>query len=212
MNNYYDDILEYGITYGIDPSIIAALMMQEGSNIYDPTQSEDYYKIGFGQVNGSIWDGQSITVYNFVTQSYETYKINVMLLYNNPKEQIKLIAIMLQDNAVRYSGNLNAMFICYNQGMGTVSNIANSKNNPFSRLLTALGIRFVGAKASKVIAKYVKNMDNLMKATKDELLKIDDVGSAMAESIIQYFSQPQNVLSILVTLFGITGAVTKFLQ
>ena len=132
MNNYYDDILEYGITYGIDPSIIAALMMQEGSNIYDPTQPEDYYKIGFGQVNGSIWDGQSITVYNFVTQSYETYKINVMLLYNNPKEQIKLIAIMLQDNAVRYSGNLNAMFICYNQGMGTVSNIANSivSSNP----------------------------------------------------------------------------------
>jgi DNA ligase (NAD+) len=71
--------------------------------------------------------------------------------------------------------------------------IENSKNNPLSRLLTALGIRFVGAKASKVIAKYVKNMDNLMKVTKEELLEIEDVGSAMAESIVLYFSQPQNV-------------------
>ena len=71
--------------------------------------------------------------------------------------------------------------------------IENSKNNSFSRLLTALGIRFVGAKASKVIAKYAKNMDALMKFTKDELLNIEDVGSAMAESIVLYFSQPQNV-------------------
>lgn len=71
--------------------------------------------------------------------------------------------------------------------------IENSKNNSFSRLLTALGIRFVGAKASKVIAKYAKNMDALMKFTKDELLNIEDVGSAMAESVVLYFSQPQNV-------------------
>ncbi|MCR4718817.1 MAG: NAD-dependent DNA ligase LigA [Firmicutes bacterium] len=74
-----------------------------------------------------------------------------------------------------------------------INAIENSKSNPLSRLLTALGIRFVGAKASKVIAKCVKNMDNLIKITKDELLKIEDVGSAMAESIVMYFSQPQNL-------------------
>lgn len=71
--------------------------------------------------------------------------------------------------------------------------IENSKSNPFSKLLTALGIRFVGAKASKVIAKSVKNMDNLIKSSKEELLSIEDVGETMAESILEYFKEPQNV-------------------
>lgn len=73
-----------------------------------------------------------------------------------------------------------------------INAIENSKNNPLSRLITALGIRFVGSKASKVIAKSVKTLDKLMQSTKEELMSIDDVGEAMAESIVSYFKEPQN--------------------
>ena len=123
INTYYNDILEFGITYGIDPSIIASIIMQEGSNMYNPNNEENYSAIGLGQLNGNIWNGVSFNVYNFTTKSYETYKINTEILSNNPREQIKVITIMLQDSAIRYSGNLNAMLVCYNQGMTTVSNI-----------------------------------------------------------------------------------------
>jgi len=74
-----------------------------------------------------------------------------------------------------------------------INSINNSKNNELSKLITALGIRLVGAKASKTIAKHFKNIDNLISATKEELMDIDEVGEGMAESIIDYFSEPHNV-------------------
>ncbi len=74
-----------------------------------------------------------------------------------------------------------------------INAIEKSKKNSLSRLITALGIRFVGAKASKTIAKYAKNMDNLMKIEKEELTAINEIGEVMAESICEYFSEPQNM-------------------
>ncbi len=71
--------------------------------------------------------------------------------------------------------------------------VENSKQKPLSCLITALGIRFVGSKASKLIAKSVKSMDKLLTITADELLTIDEIGDAMAKSVVDYFSKPQNV-------------------
>lgn len=74
-----------------------------------------------------------------------------------------------------------------------INAINNSKENPLSRLITALGIRFVGEKASKLIAGYAQSMDNLMVISKEELTSIDEIGEVMAESILDYFSEPQNI-------------------
>ena len=68
-----------------------------------------------------------------------------------------------------------------------------SKENTLSKLITALGIRFVGEKASKSLAKYAKNMDTLINLTKDELVSIDEIGDAMAQSVVDYFAEPQNL-------------------
>lgn len=68
-----------------------------------------------------------------------------------------------------------------------------SKNNPLSRLLTALGIRFVGGKASKNIAKAFKSLDEIIKADKERLMAVNDIGEAMADSIISYFNEPNNL-------------------
>ena len=72
-----------------------------------------------------------------------------------------------------------------------ISSINNSKNNDLYRLITALGIRHVGGKASKILAKRYKNIDNLANATKEDLQKIDDVGEVMANSIVEFFNQDQ---------------------
>ncbi len=70
-----------------------------------------------------------------------------------------------------------------------IAAIEKSKNNDLSKLLYALGIRHIGLGAAKLIAARVKNIDALFDITEEELTDIDDVGSIMAKSVIDYFSQ-----------------------
>lgn len=67
--------------------------------------------------------------------------------------------------------------------------IENSKKQDLSKLIYALGIRQVGAKTGKVLAKHFQNLDNLMNATVEELTAISDVGVVTAGFIIDWFSQ-----------------------
>lgn len=66
-----------------------------------------------------------------------------------------------------------------------------SKQNDLYRLITGLGIRNVGVKAAKSLAKYYKNIDNLMNSSKEELLSLNDLGDVMAENIFEFFAQEQ---------------------
>ena len=68
-----------------------------------------------------------------------------------------------------------------------------SRNVPFERVLFALGIRYVGETTAKSIARYFKNIDNLAKASLEELLKVDDVGGVIAESVYDYFNDSANI-------------------
>ena len=74
-----------------------------------------------------------------------------------------------------------------------LASIENSKKNSLERLLFALGIRHVGAKTAKILARNYKTMDNLMVASYDELNVINDIGDIIAKSIVEYFSNEDNV-------------------
>ena len=74
-----------------------------------------------------------------------------------------------------------------------VDSIEKSKQNDLSKLITALGIRHVGVKASKMLAKKYKTMDNLMKASFEELSMIDDIGPIVANSIREFFFEEQTI-------------------
>ena len=74
-----------------------------------------------------------------------------------------------------------------------VNSINASKQNDLSRLITAFGIRHVGTKAAKILAKKYKNIDNLMNATSEELALIDDIGPIVANSIREFFLQDQTI-------------------
>ena len=69
----------------------------------------------------------------------------------------------------------------------------NSKKNSLERLLFGLGIRYVGKKTAKILSKYYKTMDNLIKADFDELKSINDIGDVIAKSIVDYFSDEKNI-------------------
>ena len=71
--------------------------------------------------------------------------------------------------------------------------INESKNNDLYRLINALGIRHVGTKGAKVLAKNYKTMDNLMNASYEELVTVDDTGEITAKAIKEFFEQGQTV-------------------
>lgn len=71
--------------------------------------------------------------------------------------------------------------------------INNSKNNDLYRLIAALGIRHIGTKAAKTLAKKYKTMDNLMNASLESLAMTDDIGEISANSIYEFFRQDQTI-------------------
>ena len=71
--------------------------------------------------------------------------------------------------------------------------IEDSKKTPFENVLNAIGIRNVGVVLAKKIARETKSIDNLKKYSVDELLKIEDVGSTIADSIKQFFENENNI-------------------
>lgn len=74
-----------------------------------------------------------------------------------------------------------------------VNSIEDSKNRPFYKLITALGIRHIGTKSAKTIAKHFKTIRNLMQAEVEEIAELEDVGQIMAESIYEFFKQEQTI-------------------
>ena len=91
-----------------------------------------------------------------------------------------------------------------------VDSINASKQNDLYRLITALGIRHVGGKASKILAKKYKSIDNLANASYDELSEINDIGEVMANSIREFFLQDQTI--DLIKKLKSAGVNTKILE
>lgn len=74
-----------------------------------------------------------------------------------------------------------------------IDSINASRSNDLYRLITGLGIRNIGVKAAKSLAKHFKTMDNLMNAEVEELTGIDDMGEIMAKSVYDFFHEPQTI-------------------
>lgn len=74
-----------------------------------------------------------------------------------------------------------------------LSAIEKSKDNSLERLIFALGIKHVGKKTAKILAKKYKNLDTLKEASLEELSMIPDVGSIIAKSVYDYFRNPNNI-------------------
>lgn len=85
-----------------------------------------------------------------------------------------------------------------------------SKNNDLYKLITALGIRHIGTKSAKGLTKRYKSIDDIAKASFEELSMIEDVGSITAESIYEFFRQGQTI--DLIKRLKEAGVNTKVLK
>jgi len=74
-----------------------------------------------------------------------------------------------------------------------INAIDESKNNDLYRLINALGIRHVGTKGAKVLAKKFKTMDNIINAEYESLVEVDDTGEITAKAIKEFFNQAQTI-------------------
>lgn len=101
---------------------------------------------------------------------------NISDLYNLTLEDIAT----LKKNGKKFAQNL-------------INSIEESKNRELHRVITSLGIRHVGVKLAKSLAKEYKSMDNLIEASLEELKSKQDVGEITAESIYNFFKQGQSI-------------------
>ena len=96
-------------------------------------------------------------------------------LYDLKKEQI----IELERMAEKSAQNL-------------IDAISKSKEQPFERVIYALGIRFVGKTVAKDLAKAFKTMEKLQSVSEEELSAVDSIGPRIAESVVDFFSNEKN--------------------
>ena len=112
---------------------------------------------------------------NIIQQLLEKHLIeNIADIYSLSFEEIA----SLKKNGKKFAQNLK-------------NSIENSKQNDLYRLITALGIRHVGGRASKLLAKKYKTLQALTEAKFEELQEMNDIGEVMANSIVEFFAQEQ---------------------
>ncbi|MEG1448632.1 MAG: helix-hairpin-helix domain-containing protein, partial [Oscillospiraceae bacterium] len=77
-----------------------------------------------------------------------------------------------------------------------INAIEKSKENDLSKLIFALGIRNIGAKAAETLAENFKTMDNLMTAKAEEINIIEGMGETIALSVVEFFAHKPNIETI----------------
>lgn len=77
-----------------------------------------------------------------------------------------------------------------------LQNIEKSKEKSLEKLLFALGIRYIGKKTAKILAINYRNIDKLMSAEYEDLVKIQDIGEVIADSVYKFFKEEKNIKTI----------------
>lgn len=128
--------------------------------------------IHFASKEGMNIDGLGEKI---VEQLYEKELIKTIAdIYYLKKEDIKA----LKKEGEKFATNL-------------IESIEKSKENSIDRLICALGIRHIGTKSAKTLAKKYKTIENLKNASIEDLTNTDDVGEITAKSIYEFFEQEQ---------------------
>jgi DNA ligase (NAD+) len=101
---------------------------------------------------------------------------NVSDLYYLKEEQIARLERMAEKSAAN-----------------AIDSIEKSRQRPFARLLFGLGIRYVGDESAEILAKRFGSMERLSHASEEDLLQIDSIGPKIAQSVVAFFRQPDNI-------------------
>lgn len=102
---------------------------------------------------------------------------NVADLYTLEKEDIAVLERMGDKSAENLINGLNE-----------------SRKQPLSRLIFALGIPYIGTTAAKLLSKHLGSLEKIKNSSMDELASIDGIGGKMAQSVVEFFTNTENLL------------------
>ncbi len=77
-----------------------------------------------------------------------------------------------------------------------IDSLSKSKQKTLNRLIYGLGIRFIGQQSAKILAQHFGTLEKLMKATYEELINIHEIGPRLAQSLVDFFSEVENINEI----------------
>jgi DNA ligase (NAD+) len=118
-----------------------------------------------------------------------------------PKAVAQLIdAKLIKDFADLYYLEKDKLLKLERTGDKSVDNllhsIEESKTRDFHRVLFAIGIRYVGSNAAKLLSQNFASMDELRKDPQEQINSIDGIGPVIAEAVVQFFKNPENIRTI----------------
>lgn len=114
-------------------------------------------------------------------------------LYTLTFDQINDLQFEEVDEA---TGDVSKRSIKEKTANNIIESIQASKAQPFERLLFGLGIRYVGKTVAEKLAQHFKNIDRIIEAEMQEIINVHEIGERIAESVVDYFSNQDNLQMI----------------
>ncbi|TDP57549.1 NAD-dependent DNA ligase LigA [Flavobacterium dankookense] len=115
------------------------------------------------------------------------------------------VALLFNNNLVKDYSNLYQLTVedilplermAQKSAENLVNGVQKSKEIPFERVLYAIGIRYVGETVAKKLAKHYKSIDAIKNASLMDLILVDEIGEKIAQSVIEFFENEENVVII----------------
>lgn len=158
-----------------------SVLIEDGANIFCPNKMCKPRVVG-ALTNFGCKDGMNIDGFSEMTAGllYDTYGLNKFSqLYKLTKTDL----MVLENFKDRKAEKL-------------LESIENSKDCTMSSFLFALGIDGIGKKTARDIAKTYKTLDNIENATYESLIEMPEIGSILANNIIEFFKDTDNITEI----------------
>lgn len=165
-------------------NVATILKLQETLQRSNLPQMEDYLPVS---VVLSLLTGNQITLEKLVEAASHRGTVHAIML----KLDLSLNSEQ-EDRIKKLKANTFQEGVISNM----IEGINASKNQPFEKVLFALGIRNIGENTAQILAKHFKNIDNLKSADAEALLAVNGVGDTLVSSIQDYFSKNENLIII----------------
>jgi DNA ligase (NAD+) len=114
---------------------------------------------------------------------------NASDLYSLTYERLNGLSLTEENN----DGAIKSRSLKEKSAQNIISSIEKSKEIPFPNVLFGIGIRYVGKTVAEKLANHFGNIDKLMAAPYDTLIEVPEIGQRIAESIIAFFANPDNI-------------------
>ncbi|HSJ69747.1 MAG TPA: helix-hairpin-helix domain-containing protein, partial [Anditalea sp.] len=181
LENFKNYLISIGKNSAANRQVLEDLQRLLEQDLYDPI--EDYLPVSI--VLALIFDTNDVESFSEITLKQNSVH-EVMLKYTHEKPT------SVDDKIKRLKGNTFQEGVVNNMLEG----IEASKQQPFSKVLFALGIRNIGENTAQLLADNFKNIHNLMEASADSLLEINGVGETLVNSLKEFFSKEDNLNTI----------------